>query len=316
MDGPTPRAARRLRSLLFVPGHKLDWMLKAPSYGPDGLILDLEDAVPLDRKDAARKAVREAITQLADTRIALFVRLNAWGTGQVVADVEAVGVPGLSGVILPKPESAEQVVALDFVLTELELADAITPGEFEIFPTPESAAGFQHAAAIAAASPRVRRFTGGGGGFTAGDATRSLNLRGRADHQQSLYTAARLNVAARAAGITQVYGGMTTNVADLDLLRASCERARDFGATGTFVIHPSHVPVAHEVFSPSAAEIAAARDVVVLMAEAIARGDAAVRHHGEMVDYAHARTSLDLLHEAESLGLDVGEYPQIDILSY
>jgi citrate lyase subunit beta/citryl-CoA lyase len=109
---------------------------------------------------------------------------------------------------------------------------------------------------------------------------------------------------------------MTTDVHDLDLLRASCERARDFGATGTFIIHPSHIPVVHDVFSPTEAEIKAARDVLHAMADAIARGDAAVRLGNEMVDYAHARTSLDLLRDAEALGLAVGDYPDLDIPSY
>jgi len=302
--------------LLFVPGHKLDWMRKAPAFGPDGLILDLEDSVPADRKADGRAAVRTAIAELADQPVLVFVRVNAWHTGNLLADVEAAVTPGLTGVIVPKPESADHVIGLDLVLEELERRAGLEPGRIEIFPTPESAAGLEHAAAIASASSRVRRFLGGGGGFTAGDSARSLGLRGRADGLNSLYSAARLNAAARATGITQVYGGMTTDVHDLELLRASCERARDFGATGTFIIHPSHIPVVHDVFSPTEAEIKAARDVLHAMADAIARGDAAVRLGNEMVDYAHARTSLDLLRDAEALGLAVGDYPDLDIPSY
>src|ERR1051326_6049181 len=86
----TQRDARWYRSMLFVPGHKLDWMLKAPRYGADGLILDLADAVGPAQKPAARDTVARAIAELRDDRCGVFVRVNDWRTGHLLADLLAV----------------------------------------------------------------------------------------------------------------------------------------------------------------------------------------------------------------------------------
>lgn len=118
---------------------------------------------------------------------------------------------------------------------------------------------------------------------------------------------------ARAAGIMHIEGAMTATLDDLELVRRLAERSKRMGATWASAIHPSHIPIINEVYSPSRDEINEARDIVSAMAKAIARGDAAVRHKSTMVDYANVRTAMDVLKAAQASGVDVGDVPNIEL---
>lgn len=313
----TFRNAPWYRSMMFVPGQKLDWMLKAPKYGADCLIFDLEDAVPIDQKPAARESVARALDELKDKKFGRFVRLNGWRTGNTLQDVLAVTRPGLDGVMLSKTEDVEDVLALDLVLTDLEIERALPAGHIEIMPLCETAHAMYRHFDICLCSERVRRSGGGGGAVQGGDGTRALGLRLTDDlGTEGLFANGRSGLEARAAGITQITGGMTSKIDDLDLVRRLAQRAKSLGATGGMAIHPSHIPVINEVFSPSPVEIEESRATLEAMAAAIARGDAAVQMNGVMIDYAHVRTSLELLEQARSIGIDVGEFPEIPVLSF
>ena len=300
-----------IRSLLFVPGHRLEWMVKAPRYGADALILDLEDAVAEDRREAAREAVREAVALLAAAPPAVFVRVNGWGGGALVRDVLAAVAPGLDGVMLGKVAGPADVVALDRLLGELEIERGLAGGAIEIFPLVESAAGIHAAYDVCRASARVRRLSGGLIGNPGGDVYGSVGLRGRADRLEGLHVGAKANLDARAAGVEQIYGSVTgAPIDDLEAIRALAERARDLGATGALAIHPSHVAVLNEAFAVPAEEIEAAKGVMRAIDAAIRRGDGSTRHEGRMLTRAHARKSLDLLARAERFGQETGEYPR------
>jgi citrate lyase subunit beta/citryl-CoA lyase len=310
------RGGKWYRSMLFVPGQKLEWMLKAPKYKADALMFDLEDAVPIDQKEAARVATSRAIDELKKGPFGRFVRLNGWRTGQLLRDLRAVVVEGLDGVGLAKTEGPEDVVALDLVLSELEAERGLPAGQIEIMPMAETAHAMWLSYELAMASPRVKRGGGVVNATPGGDATRALNLRLSRDGREWIPIGVRSLLAARAAGITHIIGGMTTEIEDLDLVRQLAMQSKDYGATGGLCIHPSHIPILNEVYAPSAAELEHARAVLAAMAEAISRGDAATRFRGGMVDYAHARTALDLVKVAESFGIPVGEIPKIEVLSY
>ncbi len=101
------------RSILFVPGNRPAWMDKAPTYGPDALILDLEDAVPIAEKAEARKTVRAAIERLRARGVPAFVRVNALNTGLTADDIDAVVTEGLVAVTVPKLERVEEVLKID-----------------------------------------------------------------------------------------------------------------------------------------------------------------------------------------------------------
>lgn len=302
--------------MLFVPGHALDWMLKAPKYGADALIFDLEDAVPLEQKRTARGHVASALDRLKDDPFGRYVRVNGWRTGFAARDVVDIVRPGLDGVMLSKCEDVEDVAALDLLLTDLELDQGMPVGHTEIFPLCETARAFYRHFELCSASERVRR-AGYLGNAIQGDVTRALGLQLTTEMgDEALWTNARSGLEARAAGVTQIVGGMTAKIGDLDLVRRLAMRAKSLGANGALAIHPSFVPVLNAVFAPSAGEIDDARGVVDAMEDALARGAAATRFRGEMIDYAHLRVAIDTLTKARSLGIDVGELPDIPILSY
>jgi citrate lyase subunit beta/citryl-CoA lyase len=314
---PVPeRGGKTYRSFLFVPGQKLDWMLKAPKYGADALLFDLEDAVPIQEKQSAREATAEAINELKSGPFGRFVRLNGWRTGHCLLDVLATMVEGLDGYCLAKTEGPEDIAALDLVLSELEAARGLPPGHIEIYPLTESANATRLTYEVLMASSRIKRGGLPVNATPGGDGTRAFNMTMSRDGHEWLPIGVYTQMAARAAGITHIMGGMTTEIDDFDLVRSLAIQSKGYGATGGLCIHPSHIPILNEVYSPSQADIDHAREVLEVMAEAISRGDSAARLDSGMVDYAHARSARDLLAVAESFGIDVGDVPVVDLLSY
>jgi citrate lyase subunit beta/citryl-CoA lyase len=304
--------ARRgmVRSLLFVPGHKADWVRKAIAAEPDAIILDLEDSV----SGAAKGRAREAVAQVASTFGAglphLFIRVNGWGTGHLVNDVRAAVAHGVAGVVLPKINSVDDVIALDHAISDLERANGVATGSIEIVPLPETARAFRNYEAICASSPRVRLAMGVRALSTGdrGDLDMALGVDApRAHDDDDTYIDMHLSSCARSAGVSELLSGTVTDVRDLDLLRESLLRGRRLGATGSIVVHPSQVKVAHEVFAPLRAEVERAVALVQAMASGLSSGDAAVMLDGVMVDSAHERSSQAVLVRAKELGL----YPDL-----
>ncbi len=105
--------------------------------------------------------------------------------------------------------------------------------------------------------------------------------------------------------------GGSLEVTDTALVRSQIERSREIGYRGALLIHPSAIPIANEVFAPTMDEIEWNKGILFAMDEAERAGRAAVTYDGMMIDYAHVRNALDLLHQAEAFGIDVGEYPNV-----
>jgi citrate lyase subunit beta/citryl-CoA lyase len=302
---------RWLRSLLFIPGHKLDWMIKAPKYGADALIFDLEDSVAPDRKRDARAACADALQRLRGEDVRLFVRVNDWASGELVEDVLAVVEPRLNGVVLPKVDAPSQVAALDLLLSDAEIRLGLPRFSIEILPLAETALAVERFSEICTASPRIGRIVGVSGltpGMP-GDLLRSLGLEATESGEESLYANGRFVVAARAAGVEHVLGGMTVDIANIQLLRRSLLRARQLGASGSMAIHPNHIPEIHAVFTPTVEALERAAGILNALAAAALSGDAAARYDGRMVDRAHALASYAVLARAEQCGLTVPEHP-------
>jgi citrate lyase subunit beta/citryl-CoA lyase len=110
---------------------------------------------------------------------------------------------------------------------------------------------------------------------------------------------------ARAAGLVQIFGGGAGDIHNLELLRSTALRARQFGCGGSVVLHPSQVPIVNEIFSPTIEQLDVALGILSAMQEAVAANSAATLYKGRMVDIAHAQSALELLNEARAFGMDV-----------
>lgn len=286
------------RSLMITPANRADMLAKAPSYGADALILDLEDSVPVAEKPKARALARDFIERHKATS-SIYVRVNALQTGMLQDDLEAIAVDGVVGIRLPKAESAETIRAVDAMLSELERKRNLSQGSIGISPSLESAKGVWFAYEILSASPRIHSVTAG----TAqdGDLQTDLGYTWTAEGNEVLYVRSRILLAARAAGVEHVLDGAYSNIRDPEGLRICCEAARRLGYRGKSVIHPNQIETVNRVFTPTVQELEYYRRVVEAFDAAVARGSAATSVDGKLVDYAMAKMAKRVLAWAESL---------------
>ena len=240
--------AKPLRSELFVPGNKEDWMRKAPRYGADALILDLEDSVPPENKAEARSLVRRMLEELGPTGQTLIVRVNRLETGLTGEDLDAITCPHLYAVMLPKVQGPEDVVEVDMLLKFLERWAGMQVGQVFIDPALETAQGIRRAYEIAVASSRVAHMGASGG--KGGDTARSIGFQWTPQGIETLFLRSKVLVDSRAAGVPYPVSGGWMDIHDLDGLRDAARQAKGLGYTGMHLIHPSHVPVVNEVFTP------------------------------------------------------------------
>ena len=294
---------RPVRSLLFIPGNRASWMPKAVAAGADAVVFDLEGSLPYDEKHTGRRSVREVIDAADPAGPAVFVRINDSHANQELqlADLDAVVGPGLAGVLLPQVRGVEEVVRLDEALTELEAARGMATGSVALMPLMETPQALYAAYQIATCAARIAYM--GAGISRRGDIARTMGYRWTPEGLETLYFRSKVLLEVRAAGVPNPLSGMWGNVVDLDGLRRLADQTRDIGYEGMMVIHPTHVPVVNEVFSPSAADVQRWREIVAAMAEGLREGRGAIRLHGEVVDEAHVKTAEQGLARAARFGL-------------
>lgn len=285
------------RSILFVPGHKPGWTDKALSAGADCIVLDLEDSVPADLKESARQTVAESIRAVRDRddRVGLFVRVNPLDTRLTGGDLEAVVVPGLTGIFAPKISAATDVLRYDALLDHFEERNGLSGLEY-IVPV-EMIGAIQYAREIAVASPRVGAMIGPTAEHA--DIARAVGYRWTPDGEETLYLRSRILLACREAGIHPLTG-LWERLDDLAGLKAFAEKGRQLGFRGMVAIHPSHVATVNEAFSASPEDVEFHEGLVRAYEEAAAAGHGAVRYRGVHIDKAHADTALEWLGHARA----------------
>jgi citrate lyase subunit beta/citryl-CoA lyase len=284
-----------LRSMLFVPGHRARFYEKLAEFQPDAVIVDLEDAVPPVEKPLARSMVRERIGGPLLAGLQVFVRVNAVDTPFFRDDVRAVVTVGLDGIFLPKAASAEQIHEANMLLAQAELRLGLAMGEIRIVPIVESVRGVLNAAELAVASPRVFALA-----FGAEDFSLDLGVERSRDGVETRYPRAQVALAAHGAGRLAIDTPWTA-IDDQDgLLRETLE-GRQLGYVAKQAIHPSQISTIHQVFTPTAGEVAWARRVISAYDEAIERGAGAINLDGKLIDVpmvARARRVLERSGEA------------------
>ena len=270
-------APPRIRSLLFAPASRPDVLRKLPRSSPDAVALDLEDAVAPDAKPAAREHAREVGAELARDHpgIAVYVRVNPVPTEWFADDVREGLHPSITGVIVPKLETPDQVATVRDALLAAGLH------ELHVLAGIESAAGVDRVRELLVPPVAVAYF--GAEDFVADmGGVRTLGST------EVLYARSRVALAGRVAGVP-VVDQVVTRLDAEDHFLADAAEGRALGYRGKLCIHPAQVPLAHRAFTPSGEEVDRARRLIATYDEAVAAGHAAIAFEGQMVDEPLAR---------------------------
>ncbi len=306
--------ARPIRSLLFVPGSNAQAVAVACRSGADAVVLDLEEPeTPMTEVVRARghgivgELLRDRAAQPGDPLF--FVRVRTAWSGYAARDLAAVISPALAGVLVPKLSGPEDVVAMDALLLAAEVEAGLPRASIGLYPILETAQALRLAYEIAMASPRITYMGGAVSRF--GDIHRALGYRWTPEGRETLFLRSKVLVDARAAGIRYPISGMWGGDSDdLRGLRRFAEELRDLGYYGMMLGNPDHVPLVHEVFTPTSEEVAYWRDLVRLGDEAERTGGGPILYgdpnqgEGHEVHLAHVESARMNLGWARALGID------------
>lgn len=272
----SPTSKDRLRrSRLYLPGEEPKFFVNAGLHQPDGIILDLEDSVAPNEKDAARVLVRNALRSIDFYGAERMVRINQNQTGLV--DLRYIVPHHVDVILIPKCESAPQVTAVANEVENLRQRHGVA-NEIYLLPIIESARGVIKAYEIASASPQNCALAIGLEDYTA-----DLGVERTRAGEESRFARNMVVNAAKAAGI-QALDSVFSDVNDLDSLRASVIEAKALGFDGKGCIHPRQIAVIHAGFMPSANEIAQAQNIVAAFEEAQSQGRGVVALGTKMID--------------------------------
>ncbi|HWH25026.1 MAG TPA: CoA ester lyase [Pseudolysinimonas sp.] len=280
-----------VRSLLFVPGHKADWIDKAHRSEADGIIIDLEDSVPEADKQLARENARAAIERFGEVRT-IVVRPNALDTSHCGADVAAVAVAGLDALLLPKIYDRDDILRFDGIITAAELQNGTSRGAVGVIPSLETAKSLVNVHEILR-GPRVVGVMGAAAKNA--DISREVGFSWTPEGLETLYLRSRAVLAARAAGLNVILLGLWQEIHDLEGLRVFAEENARLGFTGQVLIHPSHAAAANAAYGPTREQLAYYERLVAAFEAGTAAGHGAVLFEGEHIDLAHAQHARQLI---------------------
>ena len=288
---------RLRRSLLYVPGNMPGMLQNIPVFEADGVMIDLEDAVPLVEKDSARLLARNFLRTYTERNKEMFVRINGLDTPYAAEDLRQI-LPALpDGIRLPKADHPEVVEKLDTLLTEQEELLGLEIGHFKIIPSIESALGVLNCVETAKASSRLVALA-----FGAEDYTASMEIN-RTKTGEELFSARTQVVwAAKAAGV-QAIDSIFSDVNDMDALRAETLLIKRLGFTGKSLVNPRQIEVIHEVFRPTAEEIQHALEVMDAIKRAREMGTGVISLRGKMVDAPVVTRAARTIREGVAFGM-------------
>jgi len=284
-----------LRSLIFVPGNRPLMMEKARWLPADALVLDLEDSVPAAEKASAALEVHEALPTASGRRQKVYVRVNGLATGRTEEELETVVGPALDGICFPKATSAQEVHIVDALLSTLEAKRGMADGHVKMIPWLETARGIVNAFEVASASPRIVAVS-----YGAEDFTLDMGIPRSLEGAESLVPRALVAIAARASGVLALDSPYPDFKDEAGLVK-DAKVVRNLGYAGKFAVHPAQIAPLHQVFSPSAEEVARARAILEAYDEALARGSASTSLSGMLIDVPIAERARKLLAWANAI---------------
>ncbi|MEK5163559.1 citrate (pro-3S)-lyase subunit beta [Paenibacillus sp. FSL R5-0527] len=283
--------SRLRRTMLYVPGNNPGMIRDAHIYGADSIMIDLEDSVSLNEKDAARLLVYHALKTLDFGGTEILVRVNPLNTPYGRDDFEAIVRAKPDAIRLPKTETPADVIEADELISEIEAKTGLPHGTIKLFAAIESAKGALNAERIATASSRLIGIAIG-----AEDFVTDLKTTRSPEGIELLTARSFVLFAARAAGIAAV-DTVFSNVKDDEGFAGEVKLIKQLGFDGKSIINPRQIEIVHRIYTPTEDEVEKAQHVIEAIEEAEANGSGVISLNGKMIDkpiVERARRVLDL----------------------
>ena len=243
------------RSMLFIPGNSPNLLMNADVLGSDSIILDLEDAVAENQKDAARFSLYQALKNIDYGDTEVIVRINGLDTPHWQEDIRCVVAGGADGIRIAKCESANDVRTVEEHVLAAEKEFGVEEGRTLLMAALESPKGILNAYEICTASPRMF-----GVAISGGDFRKSMHVRIEEGGIEMLTARGMMLLAARAAGI-QCFDTMFPNIDDMEGFKAEVIQNRKMGFDGKSIVNPRQIDFVHKTFAPTEKEIAYLRSI-------------------------------------------------------
>lgn len=296
-----PNKKRLRRTMMFLNAQKPGLIKDPYIYKPDSIILDLEDAVAENQKDAARFSLFHALQEIDYRGVERVVRVNALDTPYWKEDIRCAVAGGCDAIRIPKAESANDVKLVEDAVAFAEREFGRPEGSVLIMAAIESARGVMKALDICEASGRLF-----GIALSGGDYTKDLQTHITGTGIELMGARQNLVIAARAAGV-QCFDTVYTNLNDMDGFRQDVTNIHLMGFDGKSIINPRQISIVHEIFTPSAKDIIFAEKVVREIDEKKAQGIGVFTVDGKMIDIAFYDGAKRTIALAKASGVYKGE---------
>lgn len=289
------------RALMFMPGDDRRKIEKGAALQVDSIIMDFEDGVALNNKAAAREVTAAALREIQFGDTERLVRINPVSAdGLYLADLNATLNAHPDGYVLPKAESAEQLMTVSALISEAEQRNGWTPDSIGLIALIETSLGVVNLREIATAVPRLQALA-----FGAEDLAGDMGAVRTPDGWEGFYARSAVVLHAKAAGLQAIDTPFIDLRADDSQLMAEAEQAMYMGYTGKLAIHPRQVNVIQQVFTPTASQIDHARRLIEAHDEHQANSVGVFVFEGKMVDMPMIRAARHILQRARAAGIKV-----------
>lgn len=296
-----PRKLRLRRTMMFMNAQKPGLIKDAAIYGADSIMLDLEDAVAENQKDAARYSLYHALKSVDYGDTEVIVRINGLDTPHWREDIRVSVAGGADGIRIAKTETAQDVKTVDAAVTAAEEEFGAERGRTLLMAAIESPKGVLNAYEICTASPRLF-----GIALSGGDYRRCMQVRPTAGGLEMLSARGQMLIAARAAGV-QCFDTVFTDLDDEAGFRAEVQQNKDMGFDGKSLINPRQIPIVHEMLAPTPKEIENAEAILRVYREQSAKGVGVFTLNGKMIDVAFVPGAQRVIDLAKAGGLYRGD---------
>ncbi|WP_333650972.1 aldolase/citrate lyase family protein [Lacrimispora sp.] len=286
-----PNKKRLRRTMMFLNAQKPGLIKDPYIYKPDSIMLDLEDAVAENQKDAARFSLYHALQEIDYRGCERVVRINGLDTSYWKEDIRCAVAGGCDAIRLPKTESAADIVAVEQEVKAAEADFNIPEGRTLLMAAIESARGVMNVLEICESSERLF-----GIALSGGDYTKDLQTYITGTGVELMGARQNMIIAARAAGV-QCFDTVFTDLENMEGFRKEVETIHLMGFDGKSIVNPRQIPVVHEIFTPTQKDIIFAEKVVREIDEKKAQGIGVFTVDGKMIDiafYDGAKRTIDL----------------------